>query len=197
MTKPFLITLALISLIIITPLSASAWFFSKQKTPTPIEQTPSLSEQEQKIAAAKLKKWQAVFDNCEVDELITSGSSFTFSAAEITHLFNNESQKAKKPILSQLTINLATGKAQLEATFHRFLKGRISFSAAPITTNHKLTLSVSQAKIKGFPLPSALIQHTLNRELNKYFDCLYRDDRYQDISITLSDNQAVMNIELK
>ncbi|MFZ4631623.1 MAG: hypothetical protein ACOYL8_00255 [Patescibacteria group bacterium] len=187
-------------ILLIMPLSASAfWFWDKPaaKVETKIV-TPAaeLSEAEKLSADAKYKIWNASFEKKDMNAVIANNNNFWFTTAELNYLFNSESGKAKTPLLSNFKLTNENNVLNVSADFKRILKGRFSFNFQLTDENNKIKLNISKTKIYGVPIPSSWVSGTIDRELDQYFSFLYKDSRYQGISLSSENNVLKLNLEI-
>jgi len=204
--------LVTIALSLIFPAYALAfWPWSKDQSPnqssekidinqsskSAINQTPDLTIAAKAIADAKYKLWENSFEKKNVEEVIANQNNFWFTAAELTYLFNNENAKSKKPFLSNLELQIDDDSLKINTNFKKFIRGKASFIAKIKSNNQRLQLAINKAKLYGFSVPSSLIANPLNKEIDKYLDFLYKNDRYQGLEVFFKDDVIGLNLYFK
>lgn len=176
------IWLMLIALIVIIPVSANAFSFWWQKTAAPAK-AAELSVEGKAWADLKYAAWQKSFDKEDVGLVIANQSKFNFSEAELNYLFNSESAKAKNPLATDFVLTIDEDILKVSANFKKVVKGPIYFEARLKSADKRARFEILKVKYYGFPLPAAWGNDIINKEADKYFSFLYKDQRYAGLDI--------------
>lgn len=199
--KIFLTSFLLVaSLLALVPKTASAfWWFGQKKTETAVVTTTPqvLSETEKVNTTAKYKSWEDSFEKKNVDLVIANSNNFSFTVPEINYLFQSQGLKNKKQTLTNLSLTSSNGNINVAANFHKFISGRFSFVAKPVSVDNKIRLQLSYVKLYGISVPTKWLEEPVNKELDKYFAFMYKDTRYQGFSFNIQDNLLQFKPEFK
>jgi len=186
--------IALLLVIMIAPLSASAfWFWDKPAAKTTETPVAELNKTQQEAVAVRYKLWAASFEKRNIETVIANQDNFWFTVPELNYLFASETKKQKNPIVTDLKLNSADGVLNISANFKQIFPGRFSFQAQVVNDNDKAHLNLSQVKLYGWTVPSSWLNKPLNKTLDEYFSFLYNDKRYA--GFTFSDTNGVLKLK--
>lgn len=190
MKNKIIFLLAFFILLTILPIKTSAfWWFNQKKTvATTTVSTNVLSEQDKINLNNKYKNWEAAFEKKNVEAVIANKDKFSFSVSEINYLFATVSKNIKNPTLTNVGITVSNGNINASANFHKFISGRFSFIANVVSVENKIRLKLSYVKLYGISIPTKWLEEPVNKELDKYFSFLYKDQRYKGFTFTAQDN---------
>jgi len=179
--------------------SAQAGWLSWDKKNMPPEKVVSdeLSDAGKQAAAAKYALWYQAFEKGELDAIASGRGNFRFTLAELKYIMATESAKVKKPLFTNFDIKDNQGQPAITADFHRFVRGRLSFSFTVTSVNDKAKIKVGRARIFGLPVPSSWLENPFNKALDEYFAKLYKDPRYQGFSFSYQDEVMEITIKMK
>lgn len=200
MKNKFILLVLFFVLVSVLPTQTSAfWWFGQKKAETKIAKTEpqGLSDQEKIKATAKYKIWNDAFEKKNIETVISNQDKFIFTVSELNYLLETESKKVKKPSLAGASITSSNGNINVATTFNKFIKGRFSFVAKAISVDNKIRLQLSYVKLYGVSVPTKWLEGPLNKELDDYFSFLYKDARYQEVSINVSDELLQLKPEFK
>lgn len=173
----------LFSFFLLTEKTEAFWIFSSKKT-TPakiVTSTPinSLTETEKNKASNKYQNWDKSFEKRNIEEVIKNQNNFIFSISEINYLFEAEVKKIKNPSLTNVGVTLSEQNINVAANFHKFVSGRFNFIAKIVNIDNKIRLQLSSVKLYGVSVPAKWLEPKINKELDRYFNFMYQDKRYQ------------------
>jgi len=175
------------SLFFILPKPAAAfWWFDKPQVAT--SSISILDDQAKTNLAVKYKLWEVAFEKKDVEAVIASQDKFLFTVPEINYLFATEVKNIKSPTLTDVGVTSSNGNINVAANFHKFISGRFSFIAKPVSVENKLRLQLMHVKFYGFSVPTAWLEEPVNNALDNYFSFLYKDSRYQGFTFISNDN---------
>lgn len=182
-TKIFLAALLLIAIPAIT---SAFWPFTK-KTASKVEVAAedSFSEADQEIAKNKYKVWENAFEKKNVEAVINNQNNFSYSVTEINYLLEEVGGTVKKPTFSEAKIGVSGSTINVNAIFHKIIKGRFSFNAQVISVDNKVRLSFNNVKLYGISFPTKWFASPINKALDDYFSFLYNDSRYQGFTFSI------------
>jgi len=190
MKTKFILLLLFFVLIFSLPTKTSAfWWFNQKKVENLATSTVNtLSEVEKNNLSVKYKTWESAFEKKDIVSVINNQNKFLFTVSEINYLFETEVKTIKNPTLTGVSVTSSNGNINVAATFHKFITGRFTFVAKIISVENKIRLQLSYVKLYGFSVPTKWLEEPVNKELDKYFNFLYSDSRYQGFTIIINDN---------
>ena len=190
MKTKFILLLLFFVLIFSLPTKTSAfWWFNQKKVENLATSTVNtLSEVEKNNLSVKYKTWESAFEKKDIVSVINNQNKFLFTVSEINYLFETEVKTIKNPTLTGVSVTSSNGNINVSATFHKFITGRFTFVAKIISVENKIRLQLSYVKLYGFSVPTKWLEEPVNKELDKYFNFLYSDSRYQGFTIIINDN---------
>ena len=189
----------IISLFLVVPKTAAAFWWFGQKKVDKIVETPiqTLSDQDKLKAEAKYKIFDEAFEKKNIEVAIANQNNFSFTIAELNYLFTTESKKAKNPTLTNVSLTSDNGNINVAADFHKFINGRFSFIAKIISVDNKIRLQLSYVKLYGVRIPASWLEGPANKSSDEYFSFLYSDKRYQGFTFTSDNNLLQIKPEFK